>query len=98
MSIQAQIVELLLELRNKLGLSLLFIAHDLSLVRTLSDRLYVMYLGKIVESGKTAEYYHLPMILTPGHWFNRYLPLIVTCPPIILDGEVPSFSNMPQGL
>lgn len=96
-SIQAQIVELLLELRNKLGLALLFIAHDLSLVRTLSDRLYVMYLGKIVESGKTAE-----VLSGPMHPYTRALVQSVptldrTRPPVILEGEVPSFSNLPQG-
>ena len=96
-SIQAQIVELLLELRNKLGLSLLFIAHDLSLVRTLSDRLYVMYLGKIVESGNTAQ-----VLSSPQHPYTRALVQSVPTldrnrPPVILDGEVPSFSNMPQG-
>ena len=96
-SIQAQIVELLLELREKLGLALLFIAHDLSLVRSLSDRLYVMYLGKIVESGKTAE-----VLSNPMHPYTRALVQSVptldrSCPPIILHGEVPSFSNMPKG-
>lgn len=96
-SIQAQIIELLLELREKLGLALLFIAHDLSLVRTLSDRIYVMYLGKIVESGKASE-----VLVTPKHPYTRALVQSVptldrSCPPIILQGEVPSFSNMPKG-
>ena len=96
-SIQAQIVELLLELREKLGLALLFIAHDLSLVRSLSDRLYVMYLGKIVESGKTAE-----VLSNPMHPYTRALVQSVPTldrsrPPIILQGEVPSFSNIPKG-
>jgi len=96
-SIQAQMVELLLELREKLDLSLLFIAHDLSLVRTLSDRLYVMYLGKIVESGKTGE-----VLSAPLHPYTRALVQSVPTldrnrPPVILEGEVPSFSNMPQG-
>ena len=96
-SIQAQIVELLLELRKKLGLALLFIAHDLSLVRSLSDRLYVMYLGKIVESGNTTE-----VLTTPMHPYTRALVQSVPTldrsrPPIILQGEVPSFSNMPKG-
>ena len=96
-SIQAQIVELLLELRDKLGLALLFIAHDLSLVRTLSDRLYVMYLGKIVESGNTAE-----VLSQPQHPYTRALVRSVptldrSCPPVILEGEVPSFSAMPEG-
>ena len=96
-SIQAQILELLLELRKQLGLALLFIAHDLSLVRTISDRLYVMYLGKIVESGKTAD-----VLSNPLHPYTRALIQSVptldrTKPPVVLEGEVPSFSNMPKG-
>ena len=96
-SIQAQIIELLLELREQLGLALLFIAHDLSLVRTISDRLYVMYLGKIVESGKTAD-----VLSNPLHPYTRALIQSVptldrTKPPVVLEGEVPSFSNMPKG-
>ena len=96
-SIQAQIIELLLELREQLGLALLFIAHDLSLVRTISDRLYVMYLGKIVESGNTAD-----VLSTPLHPYTRALIQSVptldrTKPPVVLEGEVPSFSNMPKG-
>jgi oligopeptide transport system ATP-binding protein len=96
-SIQAQIIELLLELREQLGLALLFIAHDLSLVKTISDRLYVMYLGKIVESGKTAD-----VLSNPLHPYTRALIQSVptldrTKPPVVLEGEVPSFSNMPKG-
>ena len=96
-SIQAQIIELLLELREQLGLALLFIAHDLSLVRTISDRLYVMYLGKIVESGNTAD-----VLSKPLHPYTRALIQSVptldrTKPPVVLEGEVPSFSNMPKG-
>ena len=96
-SIQAQIIELLLELREQLGLALLFIAHDLSLVRNISDRLYVMYLGKIVESGNTAD-----VLSTPLHPYTRALIQSVptldrTKPPVVLEGEVPSFSNMPKG-
>ena len=96
-SIQAQIIELLLELREQLGLSLLFIAHDLSLVRSISDRLYVMYLGKIVESGKTAD-----VLSNPLHPYTRALIQSVptldrTKPPVVLEGEVPSFSNMLNG-
>ena len=96
-SIQAQIVELLLELRKKLDLALLFIAHDLSLVRALSDRIYVMYLGKIVESGNTAE-----VLSSPSHPYTQALVQSVPtlnreCPPVILQGEVPSFTNMPVG-
>jgi len=97
LSIQAQIVELLLELRDQFSLSLLFIAHDLSLVRTLSDRLYVMYLGKVVESGHTKD-----VLSEPLHPYTRALVRSVPsldrgCPPLVLGGEVPSFSNMPLG-
>ena len=96
-SIQAQMVELLLELRKELGLALLFIAHDLSLVKTLSDRLYVMYLGKIVESGGTED-----VLSHPRHPYTRALIEAVPTldrskPPAILEGEVPSFTNMPVG-
>ena len=96
-SIQAQIVELLLELRKELGLALLFISHDLSLVKTLSDRLYVMYLGKIVESGGTED-----VLSHPRHPYSRALIEAVPTldrskPPAILEGEVPSFTNMPVG-
>jgi oligopeptide/dipeptide ABC transporter ATP-binding protein len=96
-SIQAQMVELLLELRKELGLALLFIAHDLSLVKTLSDRLYVMYLGKIVESGGTEG-----VLSYPRHPYTRALIEAVPTldrskPPAILEGEVPSFTNMPMG-
>ena len=87
------------ELRQKIffTLALLFIAHDLSLVRTISDRLYVMYLGKIVESGNTAD-----VLSDPLHPYTRALIQSVptldrTKPPVVLEGEVPSFSNMPKG-
>jgi oligopeptide/dipeptide ABC transporter ATP-binding protein len=96
-SIQAQIVELLLNLRQQLGLALLFIAHDLSLVKSVSDRVYVMYMGKMVESGKTSD-----VLSNPFHPYSRALiesvpTLDRSKPPVILQGEVPSFSNMPKG-
>lgn len=59
-SIRAQIIDLLCELRESLGMSIVFIAHDLSLVRHIADRVAVMYLGKMVEIGDTDEVYHHP--------------------------------------
>ena len=78
-------------------MALLFISHDLSLVKTLSDRLYVMYLGKIVESGGTED-----VLSQPRHPYTRALIEAVPTldrskPPAILEGEVPSFTNMPVG-
>lgn len=94
-SIQAQIINLLLELKAELGLSLLFISHDLSLVRSISDRTYVMYLGRIAEAGET-------LFERPRHPYTRALldsipTLDRTRRPALLEGEVPSPMNPPQG-
>jgi ABC-type oligopeptide transport system ATPase subunit len=59
-SVQAQIVNLLLDLRREHGLALLFITHDLSLVRSIADRVLVMNAGKVVEEGPTAELFTNP--------------------------------------
>mgnify|MGYP000512910412 CR=1 FL=1 len=67
-SIQAQILNLLMELRDKLALSYLFISHDLSVVRYISDRIAVMYQGRIVEEGKAEDIYSYP-----GHSYTRRL-------------------------
>ena len=56
-SIQAQVVNLMWDLKNEFGLTYLFIAHDLSMVRYISDRVAVMYLGRVVEMGQTADVY-----------------------------------------
>ncbi|MDU6833809.1 MAG: ABC transporter ATP-binding protein, partial [Bradyrhizobium sp.] len=61
LSVQAQILNLLAELKQGLNLSLLFISHDLSVVRYLSDRVLVMYLGRIVESGSHTQIWHRPL-------------------------------------
>jgi oligopeptide/dipeptide ABC transporter ATP-binding protein len=100
-SIQAQIVNLLEELQERLGLTYLFIAHDLSMVEHMSDRVAVMYLGRIVEMADSQELYENPL-----HPYTTALLSAVPVPNpaaekkrvrIVLKGEVPSPVNPPQG-
>jgi oligopeptide transport system ATP-binding protein len=100
-SIQAQIVNLLEDLQDKFKLTYLFIAHDLSVVRHLSDRVAVMYLGKIVEVADSKEIY-----LKPLHPYTKALLSSIPIPdpdleaqrePILLKGEIPSPVNPPSG-
>jgi oligopeptide/dipeptide ABC transporter ATP-binding protein len=100
-SIQAQIINLLEELQQKLGLTYLFIAHDLSVVQHISDRIAVMYLGRIVEVAESEELYHNPL-----HPYTKALLSAIPIPDprldknrqrIILKGEVPSPANPPAG-
>jgi oligopeptide transport system ATP-binding protein len=92
-SIQAQVVNLLLELREKHNLSYLFIAHDLSMVRHISDRVAVMYLGRIVELANYHDIYHSPL-----HPYTRALLSAIPIPDpeiearrrrVVLKGDVP---------
>jgi len=98
-SIQAQVINLLDDLKQEFGLSYLFIAHDLSVVEHVSDRIAVMYLGKIVEVAKDTELYSRPL-----HPYARALLSAIPIPrPLqkkkrtILRGEVPSPINPPAG-
>jgi oligopeptide/dipeptide ABC transporter ATP-binding protein len=100
-SIQAQIINLLEELQERLGLTYLFIAHDLAVVQHISDRVAVMYLGRIVELTESGELYENPL-----HPYTRALLSAIPIPDpalektrtrIVLKGEVPSPVNPPPG-
>ncbi len=100
-SIQAQVINLLMDLQERLGLTYLFIAHDLSVVRHISDRIAVMYLGRIVEMAERDELFN-----HPKHPYTKALLAAVPEPDPVLEasrphqlivGEVPSVRNPPSG-
>ncbi len=99
-SVQAQILNLLLDLKKEFKLTYLFIAHNLDVVRYISDRLAVMYLGKLVELGKSEDVYKRPL-----HPYSKALISAAPVPDpnfdrskrIILQGDLPSPANPPSG-
>lgn len=100
-SVQAQVVNLLNELKTSMGLTMLFIAHDLSMVRYISDRMAVMYLGSLVELGKAGDVYFQPR--------HPYTEVLIASNPepdpgterqrasTAIQGEIPSPVNVPAG-
>ena len=98
-SVQAAVTELLIDIQRREGTTLLFISHDLSVVRYLSDRIVVMYLGQIMEQGSTAEVFGPP--------YHPYTEALLAAVPVadqrfvkravLLSGEIPSASHPPPG-
>jgi peptide/nickel transport system ATP-binding protein len=98
-SVQAQIINLLEDLRDEMKLSFLFIAHDLNVVRHFSDRVVVMYLGKVMESAPSEEIYR-----NPSHPYTEALLADIPIPDptvkkkhILLKGDIPSPTHIPPG-
>jgi peptide/nickel transport system ATP-binding protein len=98
-SVQAAVTDLLMDIQRKNGTTLLFISHDLSIVRYLSDRVMVMYLGHVVELGTTDQVFSPP--------YHPYTEALLSAVPIadtrvkkkhiVLEGEIPSAMNPPPG-
>jgi dipeptide transport system ATP-binding protein len=98
-SIQAQVLNLLLELQEEFALSYLFISHDLSVIQHMSDRILVMYLGRVVEYGSRDQVFHHPL--------HPYTQILLESAPqthrektseaLIVKGELPSALNLPRG-
>jgi peptide/nickel transport system ATP-binding protein len=98
-SIQAQILNLLMDMQQEFGLTFLFIAHDLSVVEHVSDRVAVMYLGRLVELAPTQELFYQPL-----HPYTEALMSAIpdldpdnVMKPVMLQGEIPSPANPPSG-
>jgi oligopeptide/dipeptide ABC transporter ATP-binding protein len=96
-SVQAQIINLLMELKREFGLSLLFISHDLSLVKAISDRVLVMYLGKIAEEAAAGDLFSAPRHPYTAALLESIPTLDRGRRPKLLGGEIPSPVNLPPG-
>jgi len=98
-SLRTTLIDLMLDLRRELGLTYVFITHDLAVAKHISDRIAIMYLGKVIELGRKAEIFSRPL-----HPYTEALLSAIPVPdphrkrkPIELKGEVPSAVNVPPG-
>jgi peptide/nickel transport system ATP-binding protein len=98
-NIQAQIINLMIGLQERLGLTYLFIAHDLAVVRHISDRIVVLYLGRVVETAPAAELFRMPLHPYTASLISAVptLDTMASTQRIILSGEVPSAIDPPSG-
>ncbi|WP_448379369.1 ABC transporter ATP-binding protein [Fervidobacterium sp.] len=99
-SVQNQIINLLFKLRSEYNMSYLFISHNLDVVRYLSDRIYIMYLGNVVEEGDSEEVFSKPLhpyTITLMHAIPDWNPKVRKFHKLVLEGEPPSPINPPSG-
>ncbi len=98
-NIQAQIINLMIGLQERLGLTYLFIAHDLAVVRHISDRIVVLYLGRVVETAPAAELFRMPLHPYTASLISAVptLDTMASTQRIILSGEVPNAIDPPSG-
>lgn len=96
-SIQAQVINLLKELKEKYNLTIVLITHDMSVIQYLADRVAIMYLGEIVESGKTEEIFKTPLHPYTKALLSSVPKINSSFKKIILKGDLPSPANLPQG-
>lgn len=98
-SVQSQILNLLMDLQKEIGLTYMFISHDLSVIRHISDRVAVIYLGKMVEIGQADDIFNRPAHPYTQALLSANLSLDPDAPPkkILLQGEIPNALNLPSG-
>lgn len=96
-SIQAQVINLLKELKEKYNLTIILITHDMSVIQYLADRVAIMYLGEIVESGKTSDIFSSPLHPYTKALLSSVPQIDKTGKKTILKGELPSPENLPSG-